>query len=302
MSKWVTGEWALVTGAGGLVGKEVVKQLQSKYFVLGTDVADINKCHFLDVTRYSIVCSYLDAYCPSVVVHLAAKVAGPPSVKNPYDYYKVNVLGTLNVLEAMRQTDTKNLVYFSSWSIYGDNPTLPITENIQQQPTTPYGVSKLTSELLIRNYCDLYGLKAVIFRPTHIFGPEQKENSVVRQILNCMVTGEPFVVYGAGEHTKELLYVSDVGDAVERAVKYVTEMKGGCEVLVLGTEDPVSIKDLANYARTVQPFPIEFKEPKRVSFSQRSDCSEAKRRLGWTPKVSWQEGITRCWETKNKRR
>jgi len=215
----------LVSGANGFVGREVTKALQRDYDVLPTDITFENQPELhLDVTNPFDIEYKLQAYKPDVIVHLAAKVAGQPSIDDPYSYYFVNVVGTLNLVDAMRINDVKHLVYVSSWSPYGSNIQLPITHTTPQQPENPYGVSKFCAEQIVKNYAYLYGIKTVILRPTMIYGPNQPEKNVVQQLVDCMVSGERFVVYGTGEHTREFLYVTDAANAICKAVNYVTKL------------------------------------------------------------------------------
>ena len=293
----------LVSGANGFVGREVTKELQKTYDVLPTDVTFENQPELhLDVTDPFDIEYKLQAYKPDVVVHLAAKVAGQPSLDDPYSYYFVNVCGALNMVDAMRISGVKYLVYLSSWSTYGKlhNQRLPITRFTKQQPTNPYGVSKYCAEQIVKNYCDLYGLKATILLPTTIYGPNQPERNVVQQIVDCMVSGERFVVYGSGDHTRELLYVSDAATAIAKAVSYVQRQPKPTSRFVVGTGKPIRISELVDTALTIKSFPATFQESPKWSFSQRSHIEPTKSLLRWEPLVDLATGLRLVYESKQK--
>jgi len=292
----------LVSGANGFVGREVTKALQRDYDVLPTDITFENQPELhLDVTNPFDIEYKLQAYKPDVIVHLAAKVAGQPSIGDPYSYYFVNVVGTLNLVDAMRINNVKHLVYVSSWSPYGSNIQLPITHTTPQQPENPYGVSKFCAEQIVKNYAYLYGIKTVILRPTMIYGPNQPEKNVVQQLVDCMVSGERFVVYGTGEHTREFLYVTDAANAICKAVNYVTKLTlKNYAVFVVGTGEPVSIAKLVNTALSIKSFPATYQTSDKWSFSQRSDIGRTERLLNWKPQINLATGLRRVYESRQK--
>ena len=295
-------EAVLVTGADGFIGREVVKKLaETGRMPFSTDIT-LTGSRYFDVTDYNRCWEFMNSVDPDIVVHLGALVAGKPSIKKPHDYFKVNVLGTLNILEAMRVNNCKHLIYFSSWSTYGslDELFLPITEQTSQHPENPYGASKVMCEIAIKTYANLFGIKTIIFRPTMIYGPNQPEQNVVQQIVNCMVNNELFELYGKGEHTRECLYVTDVADAVVKAIEHIYDQKSVCEVYVLGTGKPYRIIDIVSIARETEDFPFRIVPSSKWAFSQSSDISKIKERLGWTPKVDIKEGLENCYVARRK--
>jgi len=252
----------------------------------------------LNVADYDDCWEFINKIDPDVIVHLAAKVAGKPSITNPYDYFKVNVLGTLNILEAMRECDKKRLVYVSSWSTYGSlgDLYLPIAEWTEQHPENPYGASKLMSEIAVKMYSELFGIKTVILRPTMIYGPNQPEKNVIQQIVDCIIYDEMFELYGSGNHTRECLYVTDMANVVEKAIRYVVNMdeKLFWEVFVVGTGKPYRIREIIDIAQKIRKFPVKLVPSSKWAFSQSSDITKVKTVLGWTPKVDIKEGLENC--------
>jgi len=275
----------VLTGANGVVGRATLKKLRrSGYEVVATDINTNKKLKIekLDVRDFSEVLSSFKSWQPiDAVIHLAALVAGPPSEKRPWDYIHTNVMGTLNILEAMRMTNTPKLIQLSSWSLYGSNIPLPINESTPINPKNPYAVSKVMIEKEVKLYCDLYGLKGVVLRPTMIYGVEQREKNIVQQVVDCMETGETFEIWGSGEHTRELLSAEDMADVIEKSIDY--EPENGYEMFVVGTENPLSVVDVAKAGRMISDFKIKFVPSNKWVFSQRSDMKKIKKKMKIDP-------------------
>lgn len=291
----------LITGSSGLIGSRLYKDLKEKYDVLPTDIKG-NDSAYLDITSYQSVIDTLDYFKPDIVIHLAAKVAGIPSLKDPKGYYFTNIIGTINVLEAMRQLKIKNLIFFSSWSSLGSKIKLPITEKTLQLAENPYGVSKICCEYIIKNYSRLYGIHVVILRPTMIYGENQLEKNVLQQIVDSMITRKKFQIYGTGEHTREFLYAGDVAKVVSKVIDKFDEIKGKdrCKVYILGTENPYSIKRAVEIGAEISPFEIEFVDKPTWTFSQASDMSKIKKEIGVNPSefIDLREGLKRCYNSR----
>jgi len=293
----------LITGSRGFIGRELVKSLASQYIVFGTDIK--GKGIYLDVTDYEQVKTFLELNKfdkDDVVIHLAALVGGKPSIRNPYKYLYVNTIGTLNLLYAMYVTRIKYLIYLSSWSIFGSNIPLPITEETKLQPENPYGTSKVIGELIVKLFSTLYGIKAIILRPSLIYGPNQEEKNVMQQLLDCIVTGKIFEIYGKGEHTRELIYIDDLVKVIGLCIDYVKTIKDPYEIFILGTEKPYTVNELAMHASRIRPFKVIHKDIKRWAFSQRSLCTKLKQKLGINTKtfIDIEEGLRRCYEWRKK--
>lgn len=290
----------LVTGARGFIGKEVVKNLEKRGFdVLATDITTYGKL-YLDVRQSYLVYSVLNKSQPDIVIHLAALVAGKPSLKEPYKYYDTNISGTLNVLEAMRLNKVKRLIYVSSWSVYGKPKSLPITEETPFCPENPYAVSKMCAEELVKSYSKLYGIKSIILRPTMVYGPNQKEKNTIQQIVDCAISEETFEIYGTGEHTRECLYVTDIAEVIIKAIEFLEGLTSSYDVFVIGTEKPHAIKDIVEIGQSIKSFPVIFKDVPTWAFSQACDMTKVKRFLNWKPKIDLREGIKRILKEKKK--
>lgn len=298
----------LVTGAGGFVGREVFRQLKnSDYEVYATDIKKTKEISYLDVTDFQAVYQFLKKRHfgeNDFIIHLAARVAGIPSLKDPWSYFYTNITGTLNILEAMKVLGIKNLVFASSWSTYGSNIPLPIDEDTPQHPENPYGASKKACEALIESYAThkkYWDLRVVVLRPTMIYGTEQEEKNVFQQVVECMLSGEKFEIYGTGTHTREFLHQRDAARVFIKALEVVPKIKDW-EIFILGTENPIEIRNLAKLASKIKKFPIVFKNVPTWAFSQRSDMTKLKKVFGIDTKdfISLKEGLEECLRKKSK--
>jgi len=287
----------LVTGGAGFVGKEVLRQLMTTpYEIYGTDIKKSNDIDYLDVTQFNQVLNYLKTKGfgkDDAIIHLAAKVAGKPSLQDPYGYFYTNIIGTLNILEAMKQLGMKYLVFISSWSTFGSRIELPITEDTPQSPENPYGSSKKACEILVQSYCDLGFIKAVILRPTMIYGPGQEEANVLQQVVDSMVNKTKMELYGEGTHTREFLNVRDAANIMVKSLEVVKNVPK-YEIFILGTEQPIRIRDLVKKASKISKFPIVYKQSSSWAFSQASNMEKLKKWYNVDPKkdfVSIEDGL-----------
>src|SRR6202158_5296795 len=155
------------------------------------------------------------------VIHLAARTSVPRSVKDPLESNRVNIDGTLNVLVAARDAKVRRIVYAASSSAYGETPTLPKIETMQPAPISPYGVTKYVGELYAQVFGRVYGLKNVCVRYFNVFGPRQDPTSqysgVLARFMLAVLQGQPVVVYGDGEQSRDFTYVENVVDETLRA-------------------------------------------------------------------------------------
>ncbi len=151
------------------------------------------------------------------VFHHAALISVPESVQDPLKYNEINVNGTLNILIAARDSNVQKLVFASSAAVYGDNKTLPLSEEAPLNPLSPYAVNKVTGELYCQVFTEAYGLPTVSLRYFNVFGPRQDPNSayaaVIPNFIESIRNNRLPVIYGDGEQSRDFIYVKHVADA-----------------------------------------------------------------------------------------
>ncbi len=227
------------------------------------------------------------------IIHLAARAGVRPSLEQPALYQRVNVEGTVNVLEAARQAGVSKVTIASSSSVYGVNSKVPFSESDPIfSAISPYAASKLACEALGHVYHHVYGLDIAMLRFFTVYGPRQRPDLAIFKFARLMTQGRPIPVFGDGSTARDYTYVSDTVDGILAC----TRQKFGFEVFNLGESQTVTLSQLIALLETalgiraqidrqpVQPgdVPITF-----------ADISKAQAKLGYHPKIKIEEGIPR---------
>jgi nucleoside-diphosphate-sugar epimerase len=235
-----------------------------------------------------------------VVLHQAAIPSVPRSVKDPVESNRANIDATLNVLVAARDAGVRRVVFAGSSSVYGNTPTLPKREDMPANPLSPYALQKLVGEQYCQMFTRLYGLETVTTRYFNVFGPRQDPGSpysgVISLFITALVEGRPPTVHGDGGQTRDFTYVANAVDGVLRAAE-VPGIAG--EVFNVATGGRVSLNELlARLQRIMGANVAAERGPVRegdVRDSQ-ADIEKARRKLGYEPSVSLDEGLRRTVE------
>lgn len=292
----------LVTGGAGFIGSNLVKLLiENGHEVTVLDNLmsgyEINlqalAMKFVrgDVRDAELVKSL--AAGKDAIFHLAASVGNKRSIDHPIQDSEINVLGTLNVLEAARQAHVPKVVYSSSAGVFGELMTLPIREDHPVEPDTPYGSSKLAAEKLCLAYSKLYAIECVCLRYFNVYGPHQRYDAygnVIPIFVHKILSGEPITIFGNGEQTRDFINVRDVARANYAAA--TTPRVWGAFNLGSGTR--ITINRLAELLRgcAKSEFRVDH-GPKRPGDVRDSlaDISKAAKELGFAPSVSMEAGL-----------
>ena len=231
---------------------------------------------------------------PEVVVHLAAQADVGTSVEHPRLDLEVNVLGTLNVLEAARPHGAQLVFSSTGGAIYGECER-PAREDDAREPVSPYGTSKLAAEEYLATWNRLHGTRHVALRFANVYGPRQLaklEGGVVAIFSDRLRAGETVTIYGDGKQTRDYVYVGDVVAAVLAAIG----VAGGTYNVGTGTE--TSVVELFDAMSRVAGVDASAEHaPARPGEARRSvlDASHAERELGWRPRFSLEEGLRATW-------
>ncbi|MGH7323633.1 MAG: NAD-dependent epimerase/dehydratase family protein [Candidatus Rokuibacteriota bacterium] len=295
----------LVTGGAGFIGSHILDRLvRDGHTVTAVDNLSTGRETNVNPAARLVVADIRSGRLPAVVaearpdavVHVAAQAAVARSVLDPVFDASVNVLGTLNLLEASRGAGVRRVVYTSTGgAAYGDTDVLPTPEDHPAQATSPYGVSKVAAERYLECWAGLTGGSVLSLRLANVYGPRQNplgEAGVIAIFSHRLVRGEPCLVNGDGEQTRDYVFVEDVADAVARAVARA-EAPG---VVNVGTGIQTSVNDLyRRLARAADVARAAVHGPAKPGEQRRSvlDPSRAKALLGWTPTTSLDAGLTR---------
>ena len=246
-----------------------------------------------DVDNIPLLWSLLqDVAC---VYHLAARVSVPQSLSHPREYNRVNVGGTVSLMEAMRDTGVNRVVFASSGAIYGNQPLQPVQEDIWPYPDSPYAVSKWSAEQYIHTIGDLWGIETVALRIFNAYGPGQSlpvsHAPVVPRFLQQALGGGSIVIFGDGSQTRDFVYVDDVVDALVTAV---TARGVNRQVINIGRGEETSIRDLVRRIEAVTGKRVTLiTNPQKTGGVPRlaADITRARKMLGFRPKVDLDAGL-----------
>jgi len=287
----------LVTGGGGFIGSHLVEGLlELGYKVRVLDNFTTGRLDRVDRSAElvqgdireggSIAHSFKGVDC---VFHTAALPRVPLSIENPLETHMVNVVGTINVLLAARDAAVRRVVFSGSSSVYGDQPHLPLDEEMRPNPLSPYALQKLAGEQYTRLFHRLYGIETLTLRYFNVFGlrmaTEGAYLTVIAAFLQARQKGKPLTIYGDGEQTRDFTHVSDVVRANLLAID--SEIADGRPINI-GQGRSVSVNWIAEKIKGPPVY-----RPARAGDVRHTlaDHSVAEKVLGWRPQVSTEQGI-----------
>lgn len=305
----------LVTGAGGFIGSHLVEKLvdlgaKVRAFVRYNSRNDWGLLEILpEHTRRqievitgnlrdseSVRTAVKDV---QIVFHLGASIAIPYSYGNPRDAVETNIIGTLNVLNAVKEYEVEKMIQTSSSEVYGTAVYVPIDEKHPLQAQSPYAASKIAADKLAESFYLSYDLPVATIRPFNTYGPRQSARAVIPSIIIQLLSSD-IVSLGSLFPTRDFLFVEDTVDGF---IKMAESPLTVGEVVNVGTGSEISINDLAKKIMS-----IVGKEANIVSEDERirplasevkrlvADNTKAKKLMGWEPKISLDEGLCRTIE------
>jgi len=292
----------LVTGGAGFIGRHTIGELLRRgHVVASLDLEYVSHhaecCYFhgRDIRDLRDTRGAFSEFKPEAVLHLAAQVSVPASFRDPYRDSEINVLGSINVLEAARQFECSRFVFASSGgAIYGDTEQVPTPEQHVAMPASLYGAAKLCGEAYGGVYAQLYGLEFVALRYANVYGPRQDphgEAGVVAIFARKLLGGERPVINGDGTQSRDYVYVGDVVRANLLAAAADRSALGAYNVGT-GRETDVNalfamLRDAAGVHGEAEHGPAKPGEQRRSCL----DAAQASRVLGWSPQMALEEGL-----------
>lgn len=226
-----------------------------------------------------------------LVVHLAAMAGVRPSIQNPVLYQEVNLIGTMNLLEAARKYSVGKFIFASSSSVYGNNKKVPFSETDPvDHPISPYASTKKAGELMVYTYHHLYGLKTACLRFFTVYGPRQRPEMAIHLFTDRIYHGQPIEMFGDGTTERDYTFVSDIIDGITACV----ETDFDYEIFNLGRSDCVTLAALISKLETLLNKKADIiRKPVQPGDVERTyaDVSKAGRLLGYRPRVSISDGL-----------
>jgi len=292
----------LVTGGAGFIGSHLAdKLIEQGNQVIVIDNLSSGKIENLNpkaVFYNTDICSpeiqeIFAKEKPEIVFHLAAQIDVRKSTKDPIADAQINILGSLNLLEAARRQQIKKFIFISTGgAIYGDADIIPTPETYRELPLSPYGIAKLAVEKYLNYYHQVFGMRYCALRLGNVYGPRQNfqsEAGVVAIFCDKILSGKTPIIYGNGAQTRDFIYVKDVVDACLEAIDHPQD---DIYNIATGVETNVnhlfaSIKELLNYSAAANYAPARPGEQQRSCL----DCSKAQKELSWRQKYDLDTGL-----------
>jgi len=247
----------------------------------------------MDVCDTKALENIFSCFSVDVVIHLAAKGGVRASFEDPYNYERINVNGTITLLEVMRRFNCKKIIYISSSSVYGKQKSQFNETDSLLQPMSPYALTKYTAEKFCELYAGLYGLSVDIVRPFTVYGPRQRPEMAIFKFVNALDNDRPITIFGNGEMMRDFTHVSDVIRGIFLALRS-TPHYGSAIAYNIGSSKPSSLNDtVMTIERILQKKAVVLYKPipeGEVAFTW-ANIERATSRLGYKPKVSLEQGL-----------
>lgn len=303
----------LITGVAGFIGSSLAEELLCRgetirgldNFLTGKrenilpflDRMDFREADLRDASAVRDACEGVD-----FILHQGALPSVPRSVKDPRSSHECNVHGTFNLLEGARAADVKRVIYAASSSAYGNQPGMPRRESMTPAPISPYAVQKLTGELYMQSYAQVYGMETVCLRYFNIFGPRQVPDSpysgVMAKFALQMLRGERPTIFGTGEQGRDFTYISNAVSANLLACEAPGERVSGrvfniaCGGRHTLNETYRLMAELLQYGE-----PVNYGPPRTGDvLDSQADITAAREAFDYEPLVGFEDGLKRTVE------
>lgn len=297
----------LVTGGAGFIGSHIA----AAYAASGARVRvidDLSTGHRQNIEEIGGQIDFIQASLTDdaaarraledveLVFHQAAIPSVPRSVENPRETHLACVDATFSLLLAARDRGVRRVVYAASSSAYGDQPTLPKTEEMRPDPLSPYAVAKLVGEYYCQVFTRTYALETVCLRYFNVFGPRQDPSSqysgVISRFISALLSGQQPVIYGDGEQSRDFTYIANVVDANMRAAETT---RGVGQVINIANGQRITLNELLAVMKSLtgrEDVQADYREPRAGDVRHSlADITRAREFLGYEPRVGLKEGL-----------
>ena len=302
----IQGKRVLITGITGFVGKALAKRLKTQgAIVFGISRSIKRDKHNLkaDILDYPAINKFIKDSKIDICFHLASKALVEEGQHDPYQTFKVNIDGTLNILESARKNKLEKVIIASTSHVYGKNK-IPYLESYTPKPTRPYETSKVCTDIIAQSYAESFNLPVLIPRFVNIYGPgDLNFQRLIPKTIKSVLENIPPKMWG-GEAIRDYLFIDD---AIEAYIKLATlEIKriGENRIFNFGSRNRISVKDLIKKIIKISGKKLEIEkipqERQEEISSQYVSWKKAKQLLGWDPRIDLELGLkkTVAWYSK----
>jgi UDP-glucuronate 4-epimerase len=300
----------LITGGAGFIGSSLADKLVEKKFhvividnfntlydpafkrrnLSNLEKSELFTLHESDITDKLRLEALFKKEKPDVVVHIAGLTGMEASMKSPYDFFNNNVTGTMNVLECARLHSTRQVIYISTSTVYGNSPVVSKEDDSLREPLNSYAASKLMAEQLCSQYARIDPVKIIVLRLCTVYGPRQRPSMAIARFVSAVLKGESVIIYGDGKATRDYLYVDDCVRAILLAINHHSKF----DVFNIGGLSGISIDELLETLSTLLDKSIRVKNvvsPVGIPVDSRLNINKARDVLGFNPEKNFKEGI-----------
>ena len=312
----------LITGGAGFIGSNLADNLLNDGHDIVVvdnfnDYSDIkikesnvaqhkNNPHYklyrADIKDPNVLKTIFNHHSFDAVIHLAARAGVRPSLDRPMDYVKTNILGTVNILECMREKDVKKLVIASSSSVYGNCKEHELSEDLKvTKPISPYAATKSACEQLCYTWHHLYGINVVALRFFTVYGPRQRPDLAINKFARLIDEEKPIQMYGDGTTKRDYTFIEDIVSGIKASINYD---KTGYEIINLGGGEPITLKRMIEtIEETMGKKAIIEQKPMQPGDVDKTVCDwrKAHKLLNYTPQTTFEQGIQKFLQWRNER-
>ncbi len=249
----------------------------------------------VDITNMEILEEVFQRNKIDIVIHLAAIAGVRPSIEKPLLYEKVNIRGTMNILELMNKYNIKKFVCASSSSVYGNNEKVPFSEKDNvDRAISPYAATKKSCEVIGHSYHHLYNIDTIMLRFFTVYGPRQRPDLAIHKFTKAITEEKEMPFYGDGTTQRDYTYIDDIIDGILKSIVYLEENENIYEIINLGESETVSLRKMVE---TLEKEIGKKAVLKKLSMQPGdvnrtfADISKAKELIGYDPKTKFEEGI-----------
>jgi UDP-glucuronate 4-epimerase len=318
MPRALDGNRILLTGGAGFVGSHLAEALlhrRHQLFIVDNldnfyspgrkranleEIRKVGDYEFFEVDICDGQClrEIFENTRPNIIVHLAARAGVRPSIEHPQLYERVNVAGTLNLLELAREFSVGRFIFGSSSSVYGATAKVPFCEEDSQlRPISPYAATKLAGELTCYTYAHLYSITTICLRFFTVYGPRQRPDLAIHKFTALLEAGKPLPVFGNGSMSRDYTYVDDIVGGILAVLEYQPVTQGApFDIFNLGNSHPVTLGELIEF--------LESATNRKAIRDQKSlqpgdvprtwaSLDKSSRLLGYRPQTHFEEGLKR---------